>query len=148
MAANKETSDAIWRIRGHFQDHGLLYWSAIVCLIVIAVAVPLAVWKRSSDGPRASEVMKWEKVEAMILSAEISEINTSDDVSFSTRIGANLVLRYEVEGESREVKYFTNWRRKDQNDWAAILSPGKKVPLRVSPEESNTVSLFDLIGVP
>ena len=138
----------MWRIRVHFSDHALFYLSALAGALVIGAFVALGHWRHSAEASRAAEVSKWSKLEATVVSSEISEINTSDETSFSTRISVNLVLRYVVAGKPRDTEYYTSWHRKDPKDWGSLLSPGKKIPIRVSPEDANKLSLLDLIGVP
>lgn len=131
-------------MRYHFSEHGLFYASALVVALFVGALVIFA----PSHAKKAAEAGTWPEVDAVILSSELSEVDTSDDTHFSTRIIADLKLRFSTDGRTREVRKVVNWTRRDHRNWDDILSPGRQVRVRVSPDDSSKVSLIDLIGVP
>ncbi len=133
------------RLKFHFSDHGLFYWSA---LILLSVVVGSEFVSCHDNDERVTEVTKWPTVSARILTSELSETNTSDDVSFSSRLYAKVGFVYEIETELHQVDFVRSWTRSDSKNWDAVLAPGSELLIRVSPENPDCISLFDHNGVP
>lgn len=132
----------------HFSDHGLFYLTAVVVLVVISICVFLANPLHERDAAQRGEIAKWETVDALILKSGLSEVNTSGEVSFSTRITASVRIKYVMDNQPVTTDYATTWTRRDTKDWDAELSAGRKIKIRVSPEDPTKISLLDLTGVP
>lgn len=94
------------------------------------------------------EVRGWPEVEAEVIESRIFEMDTSNDITFSTRISVDLRLEYVVNGESYRTDYARDWTRRRMVDWSEMLSRGSKFPIRVSPENPEIVSLLDHNGIP
>jgi hypothetical protein len=137
-----------WRIEAHFIDHGLLYLGAVVSLAVLGGFMFFADRIHSGRADKILEIRNWAEVEAVILESTLSEVDTSDETSFSTRIAAKVRFKYSTGNDTVTTDYVATWTRYDAKDWDAVLSPGKTIRIRVSPEDANTVSLFDHNVVP
>lgn len=90
----------------------------------------------------------WPLVEAAVVSSRIAETNIPSDTSFSTRLHVSVRFSYLSGGEVRFADYTRDWRRSDYRIWSELLSPGRRISIRVSPDDPKRVSLIDYNGIP
>ena len=100
--------------------------------------------RRQSDARLATS---WPSVEAQVISSKISEVNASDDVSFSTRLSVRAKFSYVLNGDLKYGDYVGSWNRIGHRDWSELLKPGSRLLIRVSPDAPETVSLVDYNGI-
>lgn len=144
MPANDGDS-LFWKVKDLLMEHGLLIWGVVTAVCVFGGCFAII----HCRGPHKSgEVVNWMRVEATVLKSELNEFDTSGETSFSTRISARLTLRYSIGSDTHETQHVTSWRRRDLKDWSEILHPGRKILIRVSPDDSKSLSLIDMIGIP
>ena len=132
----------------HFANWRWHYGISLALLLIagtILFSVSLLNFKRSSD---MQAVKRWQTVDALVVTSQITEADTSDEASFSTRLSVVLRFSFEVDGKAAQADYLATWLRRDYRDWNALLAPGNRIKIRVSPNDRSRVSLFDHNGIP
>ena len=116
-------------------------------LLVFVGLIVAGYYTNQVRGRAAAHSRTWEKVEAKVISAEIAEINTSDEYSFSTRLFVNATFSYRIDDKIIHGDYSGIWTRNDLDNWSERLRPGSDITIRVSPDDPHIVSLVDYNGI-
>ncbi|MEP4077413.1 hypothetical protein [Haloferula sp.] len=136
------------KLRWHFKLHAWAYRLAVVTLAIVGSIFLLASKLGKDRAQRVEEVRNWQLVDALILKSKLTEINTSDETTFSTQLSLQAKFRYILSGTTMESDYIGIWTRQDQRDWNRFFEEGQTVTVRVSPSEPTQISLIDTTGVP
>lgn len=102
---------------------------------------------RSRVDAAAKTASQWTPVEAVVVSSTVREVDASTETAFSTRLTVNAKFSYVYEGRPRTGNYFGSWSRTDYRDWSELLRPGRRILIRVSPDDPETVSLVEYNGI-
>lgn len=148
MPTDHRRPSSLRRLRWHFEDHGWIYGGFLFTLIAFGGLLLFADIQRIKGAEEANEVAIWPEVEATVIRSRISEVNTSGETHFSTRLSVTAKLEFFFDGKRTEADYVASWGRSDNLDWSRVLAPGSKIKIRVSPIDRSRVSLLDLNGVP
>ena len=132
-----------------------IYWECdarqhlalVAAFIIFCVIITTAYYFNEERSKAAEFARTWKKVEAKVISSKISEVSTSDENSFSTRLTASAKFGYRTDGKMTYGNYVGSWTRSDLSNWSELLRPGNSITIRVSPDDFRVVSLVDHNGI-
>ena len=136
------------RLRIHLRYEGGKYAALLGALALVCLIIYFGLRHQSRFVISARAAREWPSVEATVVSSRIAETNTSGKTSFSTRLHATARFSYLAGGEVMYADYAQDWGRRDYRNWSELLSPGRRIAIRVSPDDPKKVSLIDYNGIP
>ena len=136
------------RLRIHLRYEGGKYAALLGTLALICLIIYFGLRHQNRLVASARAAREWPSVEATVVSSRIAETNTSGKTSFSTRLHATVRFSYLAHGEVKYADYAQDWGRSDYRNWSELLGPGRRIAIRVSPDDPKKVSLIDYNGIP
>jgi len=127
------------------RDHFALYWSSYLGAMAVGLLLIGMFFLSEHLSRRREAILQWPTTEGEIVESTVKRFSVSDEHGPNAQISADLLIRYSYRDRSYTNHVVRTWGLMEPNNYEQALAKGAKVTVRVSPEDSERVSLFPLI---
>lgn len=129
-------------LRLRFQDHFSIFFgyysAALILLLLLGFGLAWDYNRRQS----LQRIATWPEVTANIKSAQINQINTTNDSGPGWSISVAMSLTYKVKDTPVITNFKRSFYRRSSSYYASTLTDGKQIQIRYNPKDPAEVSLY------